>query len=137
VYDAKKGIESLFWMQGEIMTDQPKIYLPKSDEKLLDLCEIQTYRSSGSGGQHVNTTDSAVRLIYLPANIVVTCQEKRSQLLNKMRCIEKLREKVSKLNYRAPKRIPTKISRSKKEEGLQQKARHGSKKKLRGKINPE
>lgn len=119
------------------MTDKPKIYLPKSDDKLLELCEVQTYRSSGSGGQHVNTTDSAVRLIYLPCNIVVTCQEERSQLMNKMRCIEKLREKVSKLNYRAPQRIPTKMSRSKKEEGLQKKAQHGTKKKLRGKIIPD
>ncbi|MBA3720937.1 MAG: peptide chain release factor-like protein [Parachlamydiaceae bacterium] len=114
---------------------KPKIILPSSDDELLNLCDIETYRSSGSGGQHVNTTDSAVRLIYKPQNIVITCQESRSQHYNKMRCIEKLREKVAALNYRAPKRIPTRISRSKKEEGLQKKTKHGEKKKLRRKID--
>ena len=112
-----------------------KIILPESDEKLLDLCDVDTYRSSGSGGQHVNTTDSAVRLTYRPCNIVVTCQEERSQYLNKMHCLRKLREKVARLNYRAPPRIPTRISRSKKEAGLDKKAKHGEKKKQRKKID--
>ena len=108
-----------------------KIILPDSDEELLTLCEVQTYRSSGSGGQHVNTTDSAVRLIYRPCNIVVTCQEERSQLLNKLRCLEKLRKKVAQLNYRKPKRIPTKMSKSTKEENKLKKTRHSKKKQLR------
>lgn len=112
-----------------------KIFLPETDEELLALCEVQTYRSSGAGGQHVNTTDSAVRLTFLPNNIVVTCQEERSQYLNKLKCIKKLREKVEALNYRPPFRIPTKISRSKKEEGLNKKAKHGKKKILRRKID--
>lgn len=111
-----------------------KITLPESDDALLALCEVQTYRASGSGGQHVNTTDSAVRLIYLPDNIVVTCQEERSQYLNKLRCLQKLREKVAQLNYRPPKRIPTRIPRGKKEEALNKKTQHGAKKKLRRKI---
>lgn len=111
-----------------------KIFLPESDDKLLDLCDVETYRSSGSGGQHVNTTDSAVRLRYRPCNIVVTCQKERSQYLNKMECIRKLREKVAKLNYRPLKRIPTRLSRSKKEAGLDKKSKHGEKKKLRKKI---
>lgn len=112
-----------------------KIILPESDEKLLDLCDVETYRSSGSGGQHVNTTDSAVRLTYRPCNIVVTCQQERSQYLNKMHCLRKLREKVARLNYRAPKRIPTRISRSKKEAALDKKSMHGEKKKRRRKID--
>lgn len=112
-----------------------RIRLPLSDEKLLELCEVQTYRASGKGGQHVNTTDSAVRLIYKPAQIVVTCQKERSQYLNKMECIAKLREKVAKLNYRAPKRIPTRISKSKKEENLNKKSKHSDKKTLRKKID--
>lgn len=114
-----------------------KIYLPKSDDDLLALCEVQTYRSSGSGGQHVNTTDSAVRLIYKPYRIVVTSQKERSQYLNKMHCLRKLREKVERLNYRAPKRIPTRLPRSQKEENLAKKAKHGEKKKLRRKISFE
>ena len=107
----------------------PKIILPESDEKLLALCDVDTYRSSGSGGQHVNTTDSAVRLTYRPYGIVVTSQKERSQYLNKMHCLKKLREKVARLNYRPLKRIPTKISTSKKNEGVNKKKRHGEKKK--------
>lgn len=111
------------------------MHLPESDEKLLDLCNVETFRASGSGGQHVNTTDSAVRLTYLPYKIVVTSQKERSQYLNKLDCIAKLRQKVKQLNYRPPKRIPTKISKSKKEEGVNRKKKHGEKKKLRSKIS--
>jgi ribosome-associated protein len=114
-----------------------KIVLPKSDDDLLALCDVDTYRSSGSGGQHVNTTDSAVRLTYRPCHIVVTCQEERSQYQNKLLCLKKLREKVDRLNYRPPKRIPTHISRSKKEENLAKKTKQGQKKKLRHKIRME
>ncbi len=123
-------------IKGARMTVFPnKIILPDSDEKLLALCDIQTFRASGSGGQHVNTTDSAVRLIYRPCHIVVTCQKERSQYLNKMQCLKKLREKVAHLNYRPLKRIPTRIPRSKKEETLNRKSQHGEKKKLRHKID--
>lgn len=114
-----------------------KIILPKSDDALLALCDVETYRASGSGGQHVNTTDSAVRLTYRPENIVVTCQQERSQYLNKMLCIKKLREKVDRLNYRPPKRIPTRKPRSQKEEDFTKKAKHGEKKKLRSKLKLE
>lgn len=115
----------------------PKIVLPESDEKLLALCDVKTFRASGSGGQHVNTTDSAVRLIYLPCHIVVTSQKERSQYLNKMHCLKKLREKVARLNYRPLKRIPTKMSLSQKKEGHNKKKKHGEKKKLRRKIKLE
>ena len=111
-----------------------KIIQPESDEKLLALCDVQTYRSSGSGGQHVNTTDSAVRLRYRPYNIVVTCQKERSQYLNKMECIKKLRERVARMNYRPLKRIATRMPRGKKEAGLDKKSKHGEKKKMRKKI---
>lgn len=110
-----------------------KIILPESDEKLLELCHVATYRASGSGGQHVNTTDSAVRLTFRPYHIVVSSQKERSQYLNKIHCIKKLREKVAQLNYRPPKRIPTKLSFNKKQEGLNKKKKHGEKKKLRSK----
>lgn len=114
-----------------------RIILPASDEKLLLLCDMETYRSSGSGGQHVNTTDSAVRLRYRPLNIVVTSQKERSQYLNKMDCIKKLRLKVARMNFRPATRIPTKISQGKKDAALDKKCKHGEKKKLRKRIEIE
>ncbi|KAF3361860.1 putative peptide chain release factor 2 [Chlamydiales bacterium STE3] len=116
-------------------TYPPKILLPESDDQLMDLCSVETYRSSGSGGQHVNKTDSAVRLTYRPYNLVVTSQKERSQYLNKMHCLQKLRDLVKKLNYRPKKRIPTKISKGHKAANLEKKGKHSQKKQLRGKID--
>ena len=94
------------WVYPEINND---IDIEIEDKDL----RIDTYRASGAGGQHVNKTDSAIRITHLPTSTVVQCQNDRSQHRNKAQAMLMLKAKLYEIELKKEKRLIIKIKLTK------------------------
>ncbi|MBN2328750.1 MAG: peptide chain release factor-like protein [Candidatus Omnitrophica bacterium] len=112
------------------MTD---IRIPETDEELLEECDVDTFCSSGKGGQNVNRRETAVRLRHRPSGLTVICQQERRQYRNKQIALSRLRIRLKNLTRRRRFRVPTAMPRGVREKILEQKKHISLKKKARRK----
>jgi ribosome-associated protein len=117
-------------------TDKPTP-VPESDEQLLSECRIETFRAGGPGGQHQNTSDSAVRLVHLPTGIRVIARDERSQLRNRALALQRLREKLAETRAVRTPRMQTRVPKREKAKRMEEKRRRGRKKRLRKPPEPD
>jgi protein subunit release factor A len=97
--------------------------------------QIDVFRASGAGGQHVNKTESALRLTHWPSGVVVIAQDSPSQHRNRETAFRRLAERLERLNYVPKKRVPTKPSASAKRRRIETKKQTGARKRLRGRVS--
>ena len=107
--------------------------VPESDKALLAECDLETFRASGPGGQHVNRRETAVRIRHRPTRIAVTCQDERSQLMNKQIALERLRKELERRFRHSRVRIATSVPRKVRRSILELKRSRALRKRLRRK----
>ena len=95
---------------------------------------VEVARASGPGGQHVNKTESAVRLRHPPSGVVVISQDTRSQHRNRETAFERLIERLERLNYVPRKRVATRPTAAARKRRLETKKQVGAKKAARGRV---
>lgn len=115
--------------------------IPRTDEDLLAQCAVNTFRSTGHGGQSVNTTDSAVRLRHVPSGIVVVARRERSQYLNKQAALARLRQRLEDANAAIARgeavRKPQQRSQAMRERILSDKRARAAVKRSRSRVDRE
>jgi ribosome-associated protein len=95
---------------------------------------VEVFRASGPGGQHVNRTESALRLTHPPSGVVVIAQDSPSQHRNREIAFERLVEKLVRLNYVPKKRVATRPTRASRERRIGEKKLRGVTKRGRGRV---
>src|SRR5258705_9094415 len=95
---------------------------------------VDVFRASGPGGQHVNKTESALRLTHPPSGVVVMSQDSRSQHRNRETAFDRLRERLVRLNHVPKKRFATKPTAAARKRRLETKKQTGRKKEARGRV---
>ena len=96
--------------------------------------EVQVFRASGPGGQHVNKTESALRLTHPPSGVVVIAQDSPSQYRNRETAFRRLVERLARLNHVPKKRVPTKPTAGSKKRRIEGKKLVARTKRLRGRV---
>ena len=107
-----------------------------TDRKTLEgEVEVDVFRASGPGGQHVNKTESALRLTHWPSGVVVTCQDSPSQFRNRETAFKRLAERLERLNYVPKKRVATRPTAASKRRRLEAKKLRTVTKRTRGRVS--
>jgi protein subunit release factor A len=96
--------------------------------------EVQVFRASGPGGQHVNRTESALRLVHPPSGVVVIAQDSPSQFRNRETAFRRLAERLERLNRVPKKRVPTRPSLASRKRRIEGKKLRAGTKQLRGRV---